>query len=66
MITVSYLFLGGGLSSVDFSDGDKEYWLNGKYYHKKAYYKKLKEIDNLPISLKLTHDEEWARERARK
>ena len=51
---------------IIYGDGRKSYYLNGKYYHKKAYYKKLEEIDNLPLSLKITHDEEWVRERVKK
>ena len=76
--------------AVIYSDGSKEYWLNGKYhredgpaivyangdqeyywlndifYLEKDYYKKLEEIDNLPLSLKLIHEEEWIRKRAKK
>ena len=52
--------------AVIYGNGKYSYRLNGVYYSKEEYYKKLEEIDNLPISLKLTHEEEWVRERAQK
>ena len=47
-------------------NGRKLHYLNGIYYTKEEYHKKLEEIDNLPLSLKLTHEEEWIRKRAKK
>ena len=52
--------------AVVFNNHDGSYYLGGEHYYTKAYYRKLKEIDNLPLSLQLTHEEEWVRERAKK
>ena len=52
--------------AVIYHDGVQRFYLNDKFYTKEDYYKKLEEIDNLPLSLKLIHDEEWVRERAKK
>ena len=52
--------------AIIYSNGHQEYFLNYKIYSKEDYYKKLEEIDNLPLSLKLIHNEEWVRERAKR
>ena len=52
--------------AVVYSDGTQRFYLNGVYYSKEDYYKKLEEIDSLSLSLKLIHNEQWVRERAKK
>ena len=52
--------------ALEYTNGDKYYYLEGIQYTQENYYKTLKEIDNLPIELKLTHEKEWVRERAKK
>ena len=46
--------------------GAGSYYLNGMHHTEEEYYKKLEEIDNLPLSLKLIHNEWWVRERVKK
>ena len=55
-----------GPAVIHGNTGHCTYWLNDKHYPKSLYYKKLEEIDNLPLSLKLIHEEEWIRKRAKK
>ena len=43
-----------------------QFYLEGKHYTKEDYYKYLKEIDDLPLELQLTHEKEWVRERAKR
>ena len=52
--------------AIEYTDGDKYYYLDGEEFTEKDYYETLKEIDNLLIELKLTHEKEWVRERAKR
>jgi hypothetical protein len=52
--------------AIVWSNGGNMYLLAGVHYIKKEFYKKLQEIDELPLSLALTHEEEWIRERAKR
>jgi hypothetical protein len=52
--------------AIVWANGHKNHFLAGRYYSEEDLYKKLKEVDELPLSLALTHPEEWVRERAKK
>ena len=52
--------------AIEYSDGNKYYYLEGIQYIKEEYYEILKEIDDLPLEIRLTHEYEWVRERAKK
>ena len=52
--------------AIIWDNGKVFYYLNHRFYSEEDYYKKLKEIDNLPLSLKLIHAEEWVRNKAKK
>jgi hypothetical protein len=53
--------------AVVWPDGDRSYFLEGEFFYtEKNFYKKLREADKLPLSLALTHEEEWVRERAKR
>ena len=52
--------------TIEYYNGEKSYYLEGRYYMKNDYYKYLKEIDDLPLEIQLTHEKEWVRERAKR
>ena len=52
-----------------YNDGSisyQEWYLNNKEYTEEDYKAYLKEIDQLPLVLQLTHEEEWVVERAKR
>ena len=57
---------GPAVEAVEYNKDVKKYYLEDEYYTEEEYYETLKEIDNLPIELQLTHEKEWVRERAKK
>ena len=52
--------------AIEYYYGRKSYFLENKYYAEENYYKTLKEINDLPLEIKLTHEKEWVRERAKR
>ena len=52
--------------AVEWYDGSKRYYLEGWWYSEEEYYEYMKEIDDLPIELQLTHEKEWVKERAKR
>jgi len=52
--------------AVEWIDGDKEWYINNKRYTEEEYNTYLQEIDSLPLTLQICHEEEWIRERAKR
>ena len=52
--------------AIEYNNRRKSYYLGGEYYTEEEYYETLKEIDDLPLEIKLTHEKEWVREKAKK
>jgi len=52
--------------AIEHADGTKWWFINGKMYTEEAYNTYLQEIDSLPLTLQICHEEEWVRERAKR
>jgi hypothetical protein len=51
--------------AIVWANGPEYRYLAGRHYSEENFYKKLREVDELPLSLALTHEEAWVRERAK-
>jgi len=52
--------------AMEHADGYEAWYINSKYYTEEEYNIYLQEIDDLPLTLQICHEEEWIRKRAKR